>query len=69
MKEFLKNRYFVHICVTPNAVPVDGLLQPWTLPGVAHSLHEAVLTREDVGRWCPMVAHSACDARVAQFSS
>ena len=26
VKKFLQNRHLVHICVTPNAVPVDGLL-------------------------------------------
>ena len=63
VRRFLSGRPFVHVLVTPNP-PHSGSPTPWRLGD--SECHEALVTHDDVRRWCPMVAYSAYDARVLQ---
>ena len=62
--KFLDPHHFVHTLVTPNAPPT-GSMKAFDIRS-GRTLHEALITHEDIRRYCPMVAYSACDARVLQ---
>ena len=69
VESFLGAHEFIQVLVTPHSLVGDKTLRTWSLREGGHELHEAVLTREDVARWCPMMSHSACDVRLAQLAT
>jgi hypothetical protein len=65
--KFLQAYDFVHVLVTPNPVPATQKPQQFELtfgPETTVTCYEAFVTHADIRRWSPMLAYSACDARV-----
>ena len=72
VKAFLDEHDVVFVHVSPNDPPVDerdstcGKPMTWMAHGKQR--FEAVVTNEDIRRWSPTVAYSACDAHVLAMS-
>ena len=72
VSQCLEQQDMIFVAVTPN--PVENVtLAPWLVANHSKSkagftCHEVLVTNSDIRKWSPMVAFSACDARVLQMA-